>query len=101
MASVTLLHPKQTFKIPALKAMNKYSVCQNHPKLLVSPYQVQSSVSLSIFREFILALEGNAIKITNTNFTELHRLSQEFGFSELAVKLSEFRPSLDFKEGES
>jgi hypothetical protein len=28
-------------------------------------------------------------------------LCQEFGFSELAAKLSEFRSSLDFKEGEA
>jgi hypothetical protein len=67
---------------------------------LVSPYRVQSSVSLSIFREFLSAFEGNAINIMDTNFTELDRLCDEFGFSELAVKLSEFCPSMDFKEAE-
>jgi hypothetical protein len=100
MASVTLLHPKETFTIPTLQAMTKCSLFQNNPTLLVSPYRILSPVSLSIFREFISALKGNAIKITNTNFTELHRLCDEFGFSELAAKLSEFRPSMDFKEAE-
>jgi hypothetical protein len=43
-------------------------------------------------------LEGNAINITSTNFTELDRLCEEFSFSELSAKLSEFRPSIDFKD---
>jgi mannose-6-phosphate isomerase class I len=34
----------------------------------------------------------------DTNFTELLRLCEEFGFSELAAKLSEFRPLMGFKE---
>jgi hypothetical protein len=57
--------------------------------------------SLSIFREFLSALDGNSINITDTNFTELHRLCEEFGFSELGAKLSEFRPSMDFTEAET
>jgi hypothetical protein len=101
MASVTLLHPEETFTIPALQAMNKCSLFQKNSTLTVSPYRVQSSVSLSTFREFLSALEGNAIKITDTNYTELHRLCHEFCFSELAAKLSEFRPSMDLKEAET
>jgi hypothetical protein len=100
MASVTLLNPEETFTIPALQAMTKCSLFQNNPSLLVSPYRVQSSVSLSIFREFLSAIEGNTINITDTNFTELHQLCEEFGFSELAAKLSEFRPSMEFKKAE-
>jgi hypothetical protein len=52
------------------------------------------SLSLSIFREFICALDQNAIKITNPNFIEL----EEFDFTELASKLSNFHPSINFKE---
>jgi hypothetical protein len=100
MDSVTLLHPKETFTIPALQAMTKCKIFQNDSTLFGSPYQVQSSVSLSVFREFISALEGNAINITDTNFTELQRLCEEFGFSEIAAKFSEFRPLMDFKEAE-
>jgi archaellum component FlaC len=101
MSSVTLLHSEETFTIPALQVINKCSLFQNKVTLLVSPYRVQSSVSLSIFREFLSAFEGNAINITDTNFTELDRLCKEFGFSELATKLSEFRPSMDFQEAET
>jgi hypothetical protein len=46
-------------------------------------------------------LDGNAIKITGTNFTELDWLCDEFGFTELATKLSEFRPSMELKEAET
>jgi hypothetical protein len=95
MALVTLLHPEQTVKIPTLQVMTKCSLFQNNPTLLTSPYRIQSSVTLSIFREFLSALEGNAINITDTNFTELDRLCTEFDFIELAAKLSEFRPSMD------
>jgi hypothetical protein len=80
--------------------MTKYSSFQNNPTFLVSPDRVQSHVSLSIFRQFYLRIGRNAIKITDTNYTELERLCEEFGFSELAAKLSEFRPSMDFKETE-
>jgi hypothetical protein len=50
---------------------------------------------------FPSALDGNAIKITHTNFTERDWLCDEFGFTELATKLSEFRPSIDLKEAEA
>jgi hypothetical protein len=59
-------------------------------------YRVQSPVSLSIFREFLSALKGNAITITDTNFTELHQLCEEFGFSEIAAKLSKFSKQSDY-----
>jgi hypothetical protein len=35
---------------------------------------VQSSISLSIFREFVSALEGNVVKITDAKFGGLQRL---------------------------
>jgi hypothetical protein len=47
-----------------------------------------------VFREFISELEGNAVKITDTNFTGLQRLCEEFSFDEFAAKLSEF-PAID------
>jgi hypothetical protein len=57
--------------------------------------------SLSIFQEFLSAFDGKPSKITDTNFTELDRLCKEFGFSELAAKLSDFHPSIDFKKEET
>jgi Fe-S-cluster formation regulator IscX/YfhJ len=100
MASVTLLHTEGTFTIPLRQAICKFSVFENNASLTVSPCRVQSLVPLSIFREFLSALERNTINITDTNFTELHQLCEEFGFSEIAAKLTEFHPSMDFKEAE-
>jgi hypothetical protein len=70
--------------------MNKCSLFQNNPTLLVSPYSLQSPVSLSIFQQFVSAFEGNAINITDTNFTELKQTCEEFGFSQISAKLSKF-----------
>jgi hypothetical protein len=68
---------------------------------LLSPYRVQSPISLSMFPKFASTLKGNAINIMDTNVTELERLCEEFDFAEIAAKLSEFRPSMDFKERET
>jgi hypothetical protein len=43
-------------------------------------------------------LEGNAIKITDTNLTGLEGLCGELGFTDFAGKLSEFRSSTSVKE---
>jgi hypothetical protein len=94
----TLLHPEETFKIPAVQGLSKCRLFQDDSTLLVSPYRVHSAVSLSIFREFLSALDGNAIKITETNYIELERWCDEFGFFELAAKLSEFGSSMDFQK---
>jgi hypothetical protein len=56
---------------------------------------------LSTFQKFLSALKGNAIKITDTNDTELERFCEQFCFSELAAKLSEFPSLMDFKEAEN
>jgi hypothetical protein len=67
---------------------------------LVSPYRVQSPVSLSTFPEFISALKGNAIKITEAHLTKCQCLCEEFGFSELSAKLSGFCSSTEFEGAE-
>jgi hypothetical protein len=92
MASVTLVHPEDTLTVPVQHAIKKRSLFQNNPALTVTPYQVQSSLSLSlsIFQEFVAALERDAVKITDTNFTELSQLCEELGFAEFAAKLSKF-----------
>jgi hypothetical protein len=74
---------------------------------LVSLYRVQYPVPLSLcFSPFSAnlsahwtGLDWNAIKITDTNFIELEQFCEDFGFMELGVKLSDFRPSINFKEG--
>jgi hypothetical protein len=101
---LTHLSLEESFKISALQMMNKCSLFQNNSTFWGFPHRVQSpvslslclsvSLSLSIFRQFICALDGNAIKITDQNFIEL----EEFYLTELAAKLSNFHPSINFKE---
>jgi hypothetical protein len=69
----------------------------NDPMLIASPYNVKSPVSLSDFREFISAVKGTTVKITNNNFKGLSQLCDEFGFRDLVGRLAEFRASDDFK----
>jgi hypothetical protein len=90
MTSITFIHSEGRVTIPARQAINKCNLFRNNPRRRVSPYRVQSRVSLSIFREFISALEGNSVKITSINFAGLTRLCEEFGFTELSSKLSRF-----------
>jgi hypothetical protein len=90
MTSVILVHPEETFTLSILHAITKCHLFQHNPALLLSPYSLQSSVSLSIFREFLSALQDTPINITATNFTALQELSHEFGFSDFSQKLSNF-----------
>jgi hypothetical protein len=80
--------------------MNKCRLFKNTPALLVSPDPVQYPVGLATFQGSISAFEENIINITDTNFTEIHRLCESFGFSEIAAKLSEFLFSMNLKEAE-
>jgi hypothetical protein len=68
----------------------------NSPILFGSAYSVTSSVSFHTFVQFVSALEGIEIEITNENFADLSRLSDEFGFDALSDKLSRFRGSAKF-----
>jgi hypothetical protein len=90
MTSITFVHPEDSVTIPIGQAITKCSLFQNNPTLTTSPYRIQSPVSLSIFREFISALEGNSVNITATNFRGLKELCEEFGFFEFSAKLSKF-----------
>jgi hypothetical protein len=92
MALVALVHPEATLTVPALQAMNKCTLFQQKPALLTGPYKLGSTVLLTLFRQFVSALEGNAIEITSANFSGLTQLCEEFGFEDLRAKLSESPP---------
>jgi hypothetical protein len=100
MAVVTLVHPEVQLTVPILEAMNKCTLFQKNVMLAGTPYRVQSAVSLSVFREFVSALEGKSVTITNTNFADLQRLCEEFGFDRFIAKLAKFRPSTGLQSAE-
>jgi hypothetical protein len=84
MTSVTLVHPEDKAAIPIHQAINTCSLFGNNPTLTISPYRVQSPVSLSIFKEFVTALEGTTMTIRPRNLIGLEELCKEFGFSEFS-----------------
>jgi hypothetical protein len=98
MNSLILVHPEDRVTIPIHQAINKCSLFSNNPALTISPYRVQSPVSLSIIREFVAALEGKTVNITPTNLLGLEQLCSEFGFSEFSSKLSKLSQSFQFSE---
>jgi DNA-binding transcriptional regulator PaaX len=61
--------------------------------LASSPYRVRSSVRLDVFFQFIAAIEGTHVEVTNRNVSNLMHICDEFGFQSLLLKLSVFRIS--------
>jgi hypothetical protein len=94
--SVTLVHPEEQVPVAAPRLIEKCTLFQKDLTLVGAPYAVKSAVPIQVFREFLSALEGGAIKITNANFVGLSLLSTEFGFNGVTKQLSEFRSSAAF-----
>jgi hypothetical protein len=97
MTSITLVHPEARIPIPIHQMITKCTLFSNAPTLTLSPSQIQSPISLSIFRDFVTALNGQTIEITTANLSGLDQLSKEFGFSEFSSKLSKFNPNSHFR----
>jgi hypothetical protein len=73
--------------------ITKCDLFKNNPGLTMSPYHVQTEVSVEDFEDFVSALEDKAIKINDNNFLGLSELSAEFGFHALSGKMSVRRRS--------
>jgi hypothetical protein len=61
----------------------KCDLFMNDLMLIASAYNVKSPVSLSDFREFVSAVKGTTVKITNNNFKGLSLPCEEFRFRDL------------------
>jgi hypothetical protein len=83
MASVVLVHPQETRQVSGLQLITKCDLFRNDLTLVVSPYNIKSSVFVEDFREFVSAIEDRPIKITVSNISGLSLLSKEFGFESL------------------
>jgi hypothetical protein len=95
--SVLILHPRKTAEISCRNLVHKCDLFADNRGLITIPYQLKSDVSIETFNLFISALEDNVVQITNGNFHELSKLSEEFGFSEMLANLSAFRQSPSFR----
>jgi hypothetical protein len=98
MAKVTLIHPQERVELLFRVLVRNSNLFADDPTLGASPYTLKSQVSLADFREFVAALKGQPVTITNGNFRGLSQLCEEFGSQDLAIQLSEFRASGNFKE---
>jgi hypothetical protein len=95
---LTLVHPDATLQVPSRLLVTKCDLFVDDPGLAALPYDLKSRVPVSDFREFVSALEGRTVKVTNNNFKGLSELCDEFRFRDLSAQLSQFRESGDFKE---
>jgi hypothetical protein len=95
---VSLVSPHGTLQVSAWLLLQHCDLFSNNPELTASAYTLKSPVSPATFQEFVSALQGNPVKITNDTFGDLSQLCEEFGFRDFAAQLSRFRTSDDFKE---
>jgi lambda repressor-like predicted transcriptional regulator len=93
MSSVTLIHPEEEWKVLVLHVVTKCTLFQNHVLLATGRYKIRSSVPLDVFQQFVLALNGASVTITEANLSGLFLLSEEFGFEALYLQLLEFKGS--------
>jgi hypothetical protein len=68
MVKVTLIHPGGAFHVSYQMLVQKSQLFADDLTLTSSPYNVSSQVSVSNFREFVSALEGDAVRIKNNDF---------------------------------
>jgi hypothetical protein len=90
MSIVTLIHAGQRREVSSVHIEGQCNLFDGRPSLLRTPYVVTSTVPREVFQQFVSALEGHPIDITDANVCGLSALSREFGFEFLASKVMEF-----------
>jgi hypothetical protein len=98
---VTIVHPRGQAQVPVVPLVTKCTLFKNTPALLSAAYRIESSIPAEVFRVFVSALKGSAMKITDANWAPLSLLSEELGFDLLSAYLSAFRPSLHVQNREA
>jgi hypothetical protein len=83
-----------------LHAVTKCILFQNNVRLAAVPYKIRSSVPLDVFQQFVSALNGNSVTITEANLFGLLLLCEEFGFEALSSRLLQFKQSTKPKRNE-
>jgi hypothetical protein len=95
--TLNLVHPRETLKVPVRTLMIKCNLFIDDPVLAAAPYSVRAPVSVDDFRQFVWALEGQNVEVTNANIGGLSLLCDEFRFEALSELLSAFRQSAEFR----
>jgi hypothetical protein len=90
MAMVTLIRPQKRLKVSGRILISQSNLFAGNLTLGASPCALKSQVSLADFREFVAALRGQPVAITNGNFRGLSQLCEEFGLRDLAKGFHSF-----------
>jgi uncharacterized coiled-coil protein SlyX len=101
MALVELVHPQGSHQISVVPLINTCELFRNNPGLIITPYRINSGVSLEDFQDFVTALEDKLIDIKDRNIPGLSHLSEEFGFQALLAKLSAHRRSAGLSDAQT
>jgi hypothetical protein len=67
--------------------VSKCDLFSDDPGFAAVPYDLKSHVSVSDFRQFVSALEGTTVTVTNNNFKGLSQLCEEFHFRDFVGRL--------------
>jgi hypothetical protein len=81
----------ETFSVPIVPLVANSLMFQHNPALLTRPYAVQRRVSADNLRVFLSAMTGATPEITAANAADLALLCDEFGFTTLAQRVTQFR----------
>jgi uncharacterized coiled-coil protein SlyX len=91
MAVATILVGSTPFSVPVRPLFANCDEFAKNASLVRRPYRVRSAVSVEDFQLFLDALEDRPVHITNDHFPALSLLANEFGFSGLVTRLSDYQ----------
>ena len=80
---------RETFEVRTQVLINM-SLFQQRPELLKEGYYVKSAVDPRIVREFMNAVSGEDIELSDRNICALSDLCNDFGFQGLKSKINEY-----------
>jgi hypothetical protein len=95
---VIIVQGGDIFKLLLQCVADQCGLFKANPALLGVPYAVRSNVPPTIFPDFVAALEDKPIETTSDNIDRPLLPCDEFGATDLTVKLTGFRESTVFRE---
>jgi hypothetical protein len=87
------MHSQRTHQGSIIHLKTKCDLFKNNPALAMTPYRVQSEVSLDDFQDFISILEDKPINVNDKNCIARSQFVQEFCFQARLGKVSGHQPS--------
>jgi hypothetical protein len=89
MLTTNLIFNDSVFPVSRRHLMN-CGLFEKNPTLFISPYQVRSSTSPAIFRQFLDSLEGLPVQLTDSTISLMCDLCEEFEFGPLSLQLCRY-----------